>query len=95
MDRFTGSDIDERYANIEREVKEIEPRIKTDAISNYIYTGGKGINYVAWVDGDEERWPTATGYSREEAKANLIEEIKERIEIADWTIWDDNKKEDT
>lgn len=66
---------------MKHEITEVVARIKTEVIPFPYPIVGKWINFIAWVDGDEERWPSATGDTPEAATATLAAEIKELIEM--------------
>jgi hypothetical protein len=55
-----------------------ELKIEVELISPLIYRGQH--NYVAWVNGEEE-WGSATGETEEQARENLIEELKDAERI--------------
>jgi hypothetical protein len=52
------------------------PKFRVEPISNFTIKGQKW-NYVAWVDGFEERYGSVTGENKAEALANLLTHIKE------------------
>jgi len=52
------------------------PKFRVEPVSNFTIKGDK-CNYVAWVDGFEERYGSEIGENKAEALANLLTHIKE------------------